>query len=91
MKYKKDFLLICRPGGTIGAWFNECFENTMHAASVESSVTFKFYWCLNRKKISHISFQGRDFKKLLPFPELRVGTDMDVVIRPAEYINAVEC
>ncbi len=80
----------CRPGGTIGAWFNECFENTMHSFRPNLQSLSNFIGALTEKRISHVLFKGVILRNYYPFPELRVGTDMDVVIRPAEYINAVE-
>lgn len=80
----------CRPGGTIGAWFNECFENAMHSFRPNLQSLSNFIGALTEKRISHVLFKGVILRNYYPFPELRVGTDMDVVIRPAEYINAVE-
>lgn len=80
----------CRPVGTIGAWFNESYENTIHSFRPNLQSLSNFINALTEKKIAHILFKGVVLRNYYPFPELRVGSDLDAIIRPADYINAVK-
>ncbi|MDE5995540.1 MAG: nucleotidyltransferase family protein [Eubacterium sp.] len=80
----------CRPGGTIGAWFNENFENTIHSFRPNLQSLSNFINVLTEERIAHVLFKGVVLRNYYPFPELRVGSDMDVIVRPADYINAIE-
>lgn len=80
----------CRPGGTIGAWFNESYENTIHSFRPNLQSLSNFINVLTEERIAHVLFKGVVLRNFYPFPELRVGSDMDVIIRPADYINAIE-
>lgn len=80
----------CRPVGTIGAWFNEGFENTIHSYRAKLQSLARLISVLSENRISHGLFKGVVLRNYYPFPELRVGSDADVLIKPADYINALE-
>lgn len=80
----------CRPVGTLGAWFNECYENTVHSYRPNLQSLANFISVLKDERIAHIPFKGVVLRNYYPFPELRVGSDMDVIVKPADYISAIE-
>lgn len=80
----------CRPGGTIGAWFNESYENTVHSFRPNLQSLAGFINALTDAGIAHVLYKGVVLRNYYPFPELRVGIDTDVVLRPADYIHAIE-
>lgn len=79
-----------RPGGTIGAWFNESFENTIHSHRARLQSLALLISALSEKGIMHELFKGVVLRNYYPFPELRIGADADILIKPADYLAAVE-
>lgn len=80
----------CRPGGTIGAWFNESFENTIHSHRARLQSLSLLISALTEKRIAHELFKGVVLRNYYPFSELRVGADADILVKPADYVHAVE-
>ncbi|MBD5083345.1 MAG: nucleotidyltransferase family protein [Clostridiales bacterium] len=80
----------CRPSGTIGAWFNESYENTIHSFRPNLQSLSNFINILTEERIDHALFKGVVLRNYYPFPELRVSSDMDILIRPADYVNVIE-
>lgn len=80
----------CRPGGTIGSWFSESYENTVHSFRPNLQSLSTFINTLTEEKIAHVLFKGVVLRNYYPFPELRIGSDMDIIIRATDYIRAIE-
>lgn len=80
----------CRPGGTLGAWFSEGFENTIHSYRAKLQSLSALTAALSEKRIAHALFKGVVLRNYYPFPELRIGADADILVKPADYIKAVE-
>lgn len=80
----------CRPGGTIGAWFSESFENTVHSYRTKLHALSAFISVLSEKRIMHELFKGVVLRNYYPFPELRVGSDADILVKPVDYVKTIE-
>ena len=80
----------CRPGGTIGSWFSENYENTIHSFRPNLQSLSTFINVLTEERIAHALFKGVVLRNYYPFPELRVGSDMDIIVRSTDYISAIE-
>ncbi len=79
-----------RPGGTIGAWFSENLEATRMDFIVKLNSLSEFISVLSKAKIEHLLYKGVVLRNLYPVPGLRVGSDADVIVKPVDFISAIE-
>ena len=80
----------CRPKGEISEAFRKSLDRTKDDFDARLCSLAVFMSTLTNAGIPHLIIKGTSIRPHYPVPALRTGADIDVIVRPTDYMRAVE-
>lgn len=80
----------CRPKGEALSLFRKSLDATKNSFNSRLCSMAILMSTLTTAQVPHLLIKGTALRNSYPVPALRTGSDIDVIVRPLDYIKAVE-